>query len=196
MKGLITFIFGAFVGSIIGAGVTYIVTREKIRSTLNAEFDTELDIYKKAWADKHHETNTTKSVELTDESNVTNDVDAVNDVLECSGIIIREYPGAQKEEDDGMSKVEFIDASSYDRIMMEAEVVRYIIYRPEQQTFEIDPDDLGDDEDDVRFNALFSFGSAILRKLANDTGYEDEQEIYLYDRAARKLYVVTVRFDD
>ena len=88
------------------------------------------------------------------------------------------------------------DSAYFNDWTYEVGEIRYVNYSLATQAFTIDPEDVQDD-DDVEFDGLGTFGLDAIRRIAmTDDWDDDNNRVYIFDKNNRILYNVRVVFDD
>lgn len=206
------FIFGglSFVGGVlIGSAITDIIIRKKAMAEAEKIYIGEVETFKKLWNKKHPESLEKIESEEAGEKISSNSLDELysealksytNDVKEeKTSMDYRQENALKKDGCITNSKTGISisrDDAYYNDWTYEVGEIRYVNYSLATQAFAIDPEDIQDD-DDVEFDGLRTFGLDAIRKIAMTDDWDDSNnKVYIFDKNNRILYCVKVMFDD
>lgn len=205
------FIFGGltFVGGVlIGSAITDIIIRKKAMAEAEKIYIGEVETFKELWNKNHPESLEKIESEEAGEKISSNGLDELysealksytNDVKEEKTSMDYRQENALKKDGciTGKNGIAISrDDAYYNDWTYEVGEIRYINYSLATQAFAIDPEDIQDD-DDIEFDGLRTFGLDAIRKIAMTDDWDDNNnKVYIFDKNNRILYCIRVMFDD
>ena len=205
------FIFGGltFVGGVlIGSAITDILIRKKAMAEAEKIYIGEVEAFKELWNKNHPESLEKIESEEAGEKISSNSLDELytealksytNDVKEEKPSMDYRQENALKKDGcfGGKNGISISrDSAYFNDWTYEVGEIRYVNYSLATQAFTIDPEDVQDD-DDVEFDGLRTFGLDAIRRIAmTDDWDDDNNRVYIFDKNNSILYNVRVVFDD
>lgn len=195
-------------GVLIGSAIADIIIHKKAMAEAEKIYIDEVEFFKKLWNKNHPESLEKIESEEAGEKISSNSLDELytealksytNDVKEEKTSMDYRQENALKKDGCITSKNGIAisrDDAYYNDWTYEVGEIRYVNYSLATQAFAIDPEDIQDD-DDVEFDGLRTFGLNAIRQIALTDDWDDSNnKVYIFDKNNRILYCVRVMLDD